>query len=136
MSTVAVSFRQSDDSPSTDAKQKTTLQSRLPVDERVYADDTLVVAAHAADTQSLMHSIRKAGENRGLSFNWTNWSSCQSDAALALLLTRRRSGMSSTSWGEAISNIWLQTVLYSHSPLCAHLLPLLVGDGSGPRRAV
>ena len=42
----------------------------LPVDELIYADDTLVVGVQADRVQAFMNYIQQAGENYGLAFNW------------------------------------------------------------------
>ena len=42
----------------------------LPLDELIYADDTLVVGVQADRVQAFMRYIQQAGENYGLSFNW------------------------------------------------------------------
>ena len=55
----------------------------LHLSELIYADDTLIVGVSDEYVREMMESVRVAGGNYGLAFNWGSWRPSQSVARRA-----------------------------------------------------
>ena len=47
------------------------LSAEVATNELLYADDTLLVETDGGNIQSYMQAVSEAGQNYGLSFNWS-----------------------------------------------------------------